>query len=139
VRYDSLRLLIALSLYFNWSPDQLDIKGAFLYAYLKDEIYMKLPDGYQHNGQCARLNRSIYCLKQSSKDWYVRLTTYLLPLGYAISSFDPCVLINLQDLIFIAIYVDDVEVQVYGRYTVCNKEQRSTRDLVKEREEVRSL
>jgi len=32
-----------------------------------------------------------------------------------------------------------IEVQVYGRYTVCNKEQRSTRDLVKEREEVRSL
>ena len=32
-----------------------------------------------------------------------------------------------------------VEVQVYGGYTVCNKEQRSTRDLVKEREEVWSL
>jgi len=32
VRYDSLRLLIALSLYFNWSPDQLDIKGAFHYG-----------------------------------------------------------------------------------------------------------
>ena len=36
-------------------------------------------------------------------------------------------------------FVEFVEVQVYGRYTVCNKEQRSTRDLVKEREEVRSL
>jgi len=33
----------------------------------------------------------------------------------------------------------NVEVQVYGRYTVCNKEQCSTRDLVKESEEVRSL
>jgi len=36
-------------------------------------------------------------------------------------------------------YVFPVEVQVYGRYTVCNKEQRSTRDLVKKRKEVRSL
>jgi len=33
----------------------------------------------------------------------------------------------------------NIEVQVYGRYTLCNKEQHSTRDLVKEREEVRSL
>jgi len=35
--------------------------------------------------------------------------------------------------------VKSVEVQIYGRYTVCNKEQRSTSDLVKESEEVRSL
>jgi len=95
VRYDSLRLLSALSLYFNWSPDQLDIKGAFLYGYLKDEIYMKLPDGYQQNGRCAHLNRSIYGFKQSPKAWYERLTTYLLTLGYAVSSFDPSVLIHL--------------------------------------------
>jgi len=96
VYYDSLRLLIALSLYFNWSPDQLDIKGTLLYCYLKDEIHMKLPDGYQSNGQCARLNRSIYGFKQLPKAWYEGLTTYLLPLGYTVSSFDPCVVINLQ-------------------------------------------
>jgi len=47
-------------------------------------------------------------LKQSPKAWYERLTTYLLPLGYAVSSLDPCVFINLQDQIFIAIYVDDI-------------------------------
>jgi len=38
----------------------------------------------------------------------VHLTTYLLPLGYTVSSFDPCVLINFLDQIFIAIYVDDI-------------------------------
>jgi len=65
VRYDSLRLLIALSCHFQWTPDQLDIKGAFLYGYLKEDIYMKLPDGYEKAGYCAKLNRSIYGLKQS--------------------------------------------------------------------------
>ena len=95
VRYDSLRLLIALSFHFNWLPDQLDIKGAFLYGYLQDEIYMALPVGYEQDGHCARLNRSIYGLKQSPKAWYDRLTSYLLPLGFQLSSFDPCVLINL--------------------------------------------
>src|SRR5207302_11208034 len=113
VRYDSLRLLIALSFHFNWLPDQLDIKGAFLYGYLQDEIYMALPVGYEQDGHCAGLNRSIYGLKQSPKAWYDRLTSYLLPLGFQLSSFDPCVLINLQDQIFIAIYVDDIT--VFGR------------------------
>ena len=95
VRYDSLRLLIALSFHFNWLPDQLDIKGAFLYGYLQDEIYMALPVGYEQAGHCARLNRSIYGLKQSPTAWYDRQTSYLLPLGFQLSSFDPCVLIKL--------------------------------------------
>jgi len=37
------------------------------------------------------------------------------------------------------VLISSVEVQVYVIYTVCNKEQRSTRDLVKESEGVRSL
>jgi len=76
-----IRLLIALSCHFRWTPDQLDIKGAFLYGYLKEEIYMKLSNGYEKAGYCAKLNRSIYGLKQSPKTWYGRLTTFLLQLG----------------------------------------------------------
>ena len=82
VRYDSLRLLIALSLHFNWLPDRLDIKGAFLYGYLQDEIYMALPVGYEQDGHYAHLNRSLYGLKQSTKAWYDHLTLYLLPLCF---------------------------------------------------------
>jgi len=63
VRYDSLRLLIALSISLGWQqPDQMDVKGAFLYGNLDGEIYMRLPPGYDKEGQCARLNRSIYGL-----------------------------------------------------------------------------
>ena len=45
VPYDSLRLLIALVAHHRWRPQQLDIKGAFLYGYLKEEIYMQMPEG----------------------------------------------------------------------------------------------
>ena len=40
VRYDSLQLLIALSAYHYWRPQQLDIKDAFLYGILNKDIYM---------------------------------------------------------------------------------------------------
>jgi len=61
VRYDSLRLLVALSISLGWKQlDQLDIKGAFLYGSLNEEIYMKLPPGYEVAGSCVRLNKSIY-------------------------------------------------------------------------------
>ena len=40
VRYDSLRLLIALAAYYNWWPQQFNIKAAFLYGDLKEDIHM---------------------------------------------------------------------------------------------------
>ena len=43
VRYDSLRLLLALATINGWIPTQIDIKAAFLYGELKEEIYMELP------------------------------------------------------------------------------------------------
>jgi len=45
VRYDSLRLLLALSACKGWRPRQLDVKTAFLYGILKEEVYMDLQKG----------------------------------------------------------------------------------------------
>ena len=47
VRYDLLRLLMALAVKNKWSSMQLDIKAVFLYGNLKEEIYMELPPGYE--------------------------------------------------------------------------------------------
>ena len=47
VRYVSIRLLLALAVKSGWSPMQLDIKAAFLYGELQEEIYMELPPSYQ--------------------------------------------------------------------------------------------
>ena len=109
VRYDSLRLLLALTAHHHWRPQQLDIKCAFLYGILKEEIYMQLPEGSRQDGMCAKLNRCIYGLKQSPREWYQRLIDYLVPYGFSVSTFDPCVLVHSHSQpFFIAIYVDDI-------------------------------
>lgn len=108
VRYDTLRLLLALSAHHNWTPRQLDIKTAFLYGLLKEDIYMELPEGSRTPGKVAKLNRCIYGLKQSPREWYFRLVLFLQPYGFAISSFDPCVLVHSSGNFFISIYVDDI-------------------------------
>lgn len=46
----------------NWEIDQVDVKTAFLYGTLDEEIYLKLPDG-----SIRRLKRAIYGLKQFNK------------------------------------------------------------------------
>ncbi|KAI1006264.1 hypothetical protein K3495_g1956, partial [Podosphaera aphanis] len=79
VRFDSLRLLLAIAAHKCWRPRQLDIKTAFLYGILNEEIFMELPDGYRKENHVARLNRCVYGLKQSPREWYFRLVDYLLP------------------------------------------------------------
>ena len=109
VRYDSLRLLIALSISLGWKrPDQLDIKGTFLYGSLNEEIYMWLPPGYNEHDKCVWLNRSIYRLKQSPRQWYQRLTGFLILLGFVTAYFNPYVLIHVDNQVIIAIYIDNI-------------------------------
>ncbi|KAI1007147.1 hypothetical protein K3495_g1070 [Podosphaera aphanis] len=59
VRFDSLWLLLAIAAHKYWRPRQLDIKTAFLYGILHEEIFMELPDGYRKENHVARLNRCI--------------------------------------------------------------------------------
>src|SRR5690242_15912449 len=69
---------------------------------------MELPESSRLPGKVAKLNRCIYGLKQSPREWYQRLVLFLQPYRFAISTFDPCVLVHNSGDFFIAIYVDDI-------------------------------
>jgi len=109
-RYDYFRLLIAIASYHRWIPQQMDVKSAFLYGVLKEEIYMRLPKGYRTAGKVARLRKCIYGLKQSAREWYSCLSTLLRKIGFDISHFDPCVFIHKSESTFISVYVDDITI-----------------------------
>src|SRR5258706_14368636 len=74
---------------------------------------MQLPEGSRVNGMCGKLNKCIYSLKQSPREWYHRLIDFLTPYGFVVSNFDPCILmfksdIDTNNILFIAVYVDDL-------------------------------
>jgi hypothetical protein len=50
VRYESLRLLLAICAHFGWKPRQFDVKPAFLYGELSEDIYMRPLPGYEEDG-----------------------------------------------------------------------------------------
>ena len=63
---NTVRVLISIAVNLNWELLQYDIKNAFLYGDLKEEIYMQVPPGYENEttqGKVCRLKRSIYGLK----------------------------------------------------------------------------
>lgn len=120
VRYDSQRLLLALSAHHKWVPQQLDVKSAFLYGVLKEEIYMELPDGFKEGTKVCKLRKCIYGLKQSPREWYACLTDSLLEQGFKPSQLDPCVFIQPKTHMYLAIYVDDI--MIYGPDTQFRKQ-----------------
>jgi hypothetical protein len=67
VRFDSLRLLLAVTAVQGWHPHQVAVKSAFLYADIEEEIFMTLPKGHREKGKTARPQKWIYGLKQSGR------------------------------------------------------------------------
>ncbi|KMQ86522.1 retrovirus-related pol polyprotein from transposon tnt 1-94 [Lasius niger] len=72
VRYDSLRVILALVTHQDLEMMQFDIKTVFLYDDLEKTIYMKIPEGLKvkdsDNALC-KLNKSLYGLKQAPRCW----------------------------------------------------------------------
>jgi len=74
VRFESVCLLFAfLAALENWHMTTLDVKTAFLYGQLDEEIYMEQPEGFKVKGQEFKvlcLHHAIYGLKQASLAWW---------------------------------------------------------------------
>ena len=91
---------------------QMDVATAFLNGELKDEVYMKQPEGFVTKGHehlFCRLKRSIYGLKQSSRCWNTVLDKKLKKMGFVRTDSDPCIYVATEGEMFvIAVHVDDI-------------------------------
>jgi hypothetical protein len=105
---------LALVAQFDLELVQLDVKTAFLHGDLEEDIYMTQPDGFKVAGKenlVCKLNRSLYGLKQSPRQWYKRFDQFMIRQKYTRSQFDHCVYFRkLQDgtFIYLLLYVDDM-------------------------------
>ena len=113
VRFESVRALIALAAKKKLHLHQLDVATAFLNGELKEEIYMKQPEGFAFKGKehlVCKLKKSIYGLKQSPRCWNEALDNHLKKMGFKQSNYDPCIymLNSGGEIVVIAVYVDDI-------------------------------
>jgi len=75
VRFASIRLILAIVAHLNLELYQMNVKTAFLNGELDAEIYMNQHVGFIEKGEerkFCKLRRSIYNLKQSSRQWYFK-------------------------------------------------------------------
>ena len=112
-RIASFRLLLAFANQFNLLVHHMDVKTAFLNGKLKEEIYMKVPEGVKCNPNVVcKLNKSLYGLKQSARCWFETFEKVLSEVGFKNSAVDRCVYIldkgNVFNNIYAILYVDDL-------------------------------
>ncbi|GJW21342.1 retrovirus-related pol polyprotein from transposon TNT 1-94, partial [Tanacetum coccineum] len=59
---------MALVAHYDVELHQMDVKTAFLNGDLHEDVYMTQPEGFM----VCKLKRSIYPLKQASRQWYLK-------------------------------------------------------------------
>lgn len=73
---------------------------------------MKIPPGFQVDSPSlvCRLKKSLYGLKQASRQWYAKLSNALHQKGYTHSSNDHSLFIKNQNdkIVIVAVYVDNI-------------------------------
>ncbi|KAL2249476.1 UNVERIFIED_CONTAM: Retrovirus-related Pol polyprotein from transposon TNT 1-94 [Sesamum indicum] len=109
----TVRVFLSIAAAHNWPLQQMDVNNAFLHGYLEEDLYMDPPEGYSVQlGLVCKLERSIYGLKQASRQWNVELTLKLTEFGFTQSAFDRCLFTKRTDdgLLALLVYVDDIVV-----------------------------
>jgi hypothetical protein len=107
----SYKALFAIAAALDWEIEQMDVKTAFLYGSVKEDIYVEQPTGFaDDSGKVCKLNRALYGLKQSPRIWYETLSGFLETLGYYALNADLAVFFNGKT--FVTVFVDDL--QIFG-------------------------
>ncbi|UYV81752.1 hypothetical protein LAZ67_20002198 [Cordylochernes scorpioides] len=110
VRYDSLRILLSHAASERMFLKQFDVKTAFLNGELEELVYLEQPEGYKRDdNSCYRLHKSLYGLRQSSRNWNKKFTNFLYSHNFKTSDADPCIFIGTHNdsNVILALYVDD--------------------------------
>ncbi|GJY97878.1 putative ribonuclease H-like domain-containing protein [Tanacetum coccineum] len=91
----------------------MDVKSAFLYGKIKEEVYVCQPPGFEDPDfpdKVYKVEKALYGLHQAPRSWYETLSTYLLDNGFQRGQIDKTLFIkrDKSDILLVQVYVDDI-------------------------------
>ncbi|GJW68152.1 putative ribonuclease H-like domain-containing protein, partial [Tanacetum coccineum] len=112
-RIEAIRLFLAFASYMGFLVYQMDVKSAFLYGEIEEEVYVTQPKGFvdpQNPKLVYKVVKALYGLHQAPRAWYARLSTFLLKHGYRRGTIEKTLFIkkNSRYIILVQVYVDDI-------------------------------
>ena len=104
---------MALVAHFDLELHQMNVKITFLNGDLHEEVYMDQHKGFQDKGKehmVCKLKKSIYGLKQASRQWYLKFHEILITFGFKENLVDQCIYLKISGskICIIVLYVDDM-------------------------------
>jgi Lhr-like helicase len=104
--------ILAMVAQHDWEIHQVDIKSAYLYADLKEEVYMRVLPGYLkagEEGKILKLRKSLPGLNQASYEWHEELAAIFTKMGFMHSQANQAVFYKCtpQEHTVITVSVDD--------------------------------
>ena len=126
-RMTSIRMLMQLAVHENLIVHQMDVKTAYLNAPIDCEIYVEQPEGFKQESEngaklVCKLQKSLYGLKQSGRNWNTMLHNYLVHEQFKQSIADPCVYTRITDVskVIVIVWVDDIIIAANDLNEMCD-------------------
>ncbi|GJS77553.1 putative ribonuclease H-like domain-containing protein [Tanacetum coccineum] len=112
-RIEAIRIFLAFASYMGFIVYQMDVKSAFLYGKIDEEVYVSQPPGFldpKYPQKVYKVVKALYGLHQAPRAWYATLSTFLLKNGYKRGTIDKTLFIkkDKHDIILVQVYVDDI-------------------------------
>nr|GEU47381.1 putative ribonuclease H-like domain-containing protein [Tanacetum cinerariifolium] len=112
-RIKAIRLFLAYASFMDFTVYQMDVKSAFLYGTIEEEVYVSQPPGFVDPGFPDRLykvEKALYGLHQAPRAWYETLSNYLLENGFRKGKINKTLFIKKikNDILLFQVYVDDI-------------------------------
>nr|GEZ57102.1 hypothetical protein [Tanacetum cinerariifolium] len=112
-RIEAIRLFLAYASFMGFPVYQMDVKSAFLYGTIEEEVYVCQPlrfEDLEYPDKVYKVVKALYGLHQAPRAWYETLATYLLENGFQRGTIDQTLFIKKQqkDILLVQIYVDDI-------------------------------
>ncbi|GKF18348.1 putative ribonuclease H-like domain-containing protein, partial [Tanacetum coccineum] len=112
-RIEAIRLFLAYASFMGFLVYQMDVKSAFLYGTIEEEVYVTQPPGFKDPGHpdiVYKVVKALYGLHQAPRAWYETLANYLLSNGFKRGKIDQTLFIKKQkgDILLVHVYVDDI-------------------------------
>nr|GEU48810.1 putative ribonuclease H-like domain-containing protein [Tanacetum cinerariifolium] len=112
-RIEAIRLFLAYASFMGFMVYQMDVKSAFIYGTIEEEVYVCQPRGVEdlnYPDKVYKVVKALYGLHQATRAWYETLANYLLENGFQIVKIDQTLFIKKQkeDILLVQVYVDDI-------------------------------
>ncbi|GJU36424.1 putative ribonuclease H-like domain-containing protein [Tanacetum coccineum] len=113
-RIEAIRLFLSYASFKDFVVYQMDVKSAFLYGKIEEEVYVCQPLGFEDpdfSDRVYKVEKALYRLHQAPRAWYETLSTYLLDNGdgFQRGKIDKTLFIKGKgDILLVQVYVSDI-------------------------------